>query len=93
MFRLAAYTFAIRRLQGVVVEPVSRIPLSRAAPPWVPAVQQRGEGIFLQLREDAVAEWVAQVAEHPRMPALAGAYRRWAHNTARTPNPRSLTLA
>ena len=37
------------------LEPVSRVPLSRAAPQWVPAVEQRGEGIFLQLREDAVA--------------------------------------
>jgi Domain of unknown function (DUF1998) len=69
------------------LEPVSRVPLSRAAPQWVPAVQQRGEGIFLQLREHTVAEWVTRVAEHPRMLALAGAYRRWAHNTARAPNP------
>ena len=68
------------------LEPVSRVPLSRGAPGWVPAVEQRGEGIFLQLREDAVAAWAARVAENPRMLALDGAYRRWAHNTARTPS-------
>ena len=34
-----------------------------------------------------MAAWAARVAEHPRMLALAGAYRRWAHNTARAPNP------
>jgi hypothetical protein len=69
------------------LEPVSRVPLSRSAPQWVPAVEQRGEGIFLQLREDAVAAWSARVAGHPRMLALDAAYRRWAHNTARTPHP------
>ncbi len=68
------------------LEPVSRVPLSRSAPEWVPAVEQRGEGIFLQLREQAVAAWAARVAEHPRMLALDSAYRRWAHNTARTPS-------
>ena len=68
------------------LEPVSRVPLSRSAPGWVPAVEQRGEGIFLQLREDAVTAWAARVAEHPRMLALDGAYRRWAHNTARIPS-------
>jgi hypothetical protein len=69
------------------LEPTARVPLSRGAPTWVPAVEQRGEGIFLQLREDLVAAWSAKVAEHPRMAALERAYRQWAHNTARTPNP------
>jgi hypothetical protein len=69
------------------LEPVTRVPLSRAAPQWLPAVEQRGEGIFLQLRENAVAAWTRRAAEHPRMRALDGAYRRWAFNTAHTPNP------
>jgi len=69
------------------LEPVSRVQLSRGSPQWVPAVEQRGEGIFLQLREDAVAAWTARVADNPRMIALDGAYRRWAHNTARIPSP------
>jgi len=69
------------------LEPVSRVPLGRGAPQWVPAVEQRGEGIFLELREDAVAAWAARAARNQRMVALDGAYRRWAHNTARTPNP------
>ena len=62
------------------LEPVSRVPLSRSAPGWVPAVEQRGEGIFLQLREDAVTRG------RPGSPSTRGcwrwdgAYRRWAHN-------------
>ncbi len=69
------------------LEPVSRVPLSRAAPQWLPAVEQRGEGIFVQLREDQVAAWTARVAAHRRLRDLEGAYRRWARNTARTANP------
>jgi hypothetical protein len=69
------------------LEPVRRVGLSRSAPEWLPAVEQRGEGIFLQLREDAVAGWVARVADHEHFRALDGAYRRWAHNRGRRPNP------
>jgi hypothetical protein len=35
-------------------------PLSRTAPTWLPASEVRGEGIFLRLREDAVASWEAK---------------------------------
>jgi hypothetical protein len=41
-----------------------RAPLSRKPPPFVPASEVRGEGIFLQFREDAVATWCAQAADH-----------------------------
>ena len=37
----------------------SRVRLSRALPTWVPAAEVRGEGIFLQLREDALEEFLA----------------------------------
>lgn len=60
--------------------PTNRIGLSRSPEQWVPAVEQRGEGIFLELHEDAVADWAEQVREHPRIDALRAAYRRWAVN-------------
>jgi hypothetical protein len=44
------------------LQPVRRIPLTRGVTEWVPAVEQRGEGIFLQLREDAVARWAEAVS-------------------------------
>jgi hypothetical protein len=53
----------------------------------VPAVEQRGEGIFLQLREAAVARWAAAVAEHERLAALRGAYQQWAADRDQTANP------
>ena len=37
------------------LRPAKRVPLTRGRTEWVPAVEQRGEGIFLQLREDMVA--------------------------------------
>ena len=69
------------------LEPRGRIRLARAPEQWVPAVEQRGEGVFLELREDAVATWVARVDGHPRIRALAGAYGRWSTNRDQQPNP------
>lgn len=59
------------------LEPDNRLVLSRGAPTWVPAFEQRGEGVFLQLREDRVREWEQRVAEHPRITALQRAFVRW----------------
>lgn len=39
------------------VAPDRRAPLSRTPPLWLPATEVRGEGIFLQLDEDAVRQW------------------------------------
>ena len=36
-----------------------------AGPTWVPATEDRGEGVFLQFDEDHVAAWEAQVLELP----------------------------
>ncbi|MGC5002644.1 DrmB family protein [Streptomyces sp. DT203] len=60
--------------------PHNRVSLSRGATQWVPAVEQRGEGIFLQLREDAVSRWAGKVASHPRLIALQAAHQRWCQN-------------
>lgn len=36
----------------------SLVPLGRRALQWVPATEARGEGLFLQIREEAVRSWV-----------------------------------
>ena len=36
---------------------IRRAPLSRKPPTWVPAAEVRGEGIFIEFREDAVSAW------------------------------------
>ena len=40
------------------VPELRRAPLSRAIPTWVPAAEVRGEGIFIQFKEDALEEWL-----------------------------------
>ncbi len=35
-----------------------RAPISRKPPTWVPAAEVRGEGIFIQFREDALQKWL-----------------------------------
>jgi hypothetical protein len=67
------------------LQPAKRVRLSRGNPEWVPAVEQRGEGIFLQLREDHVAPWVAQVEQHEHIQRLRQAYRQWRFDRAMPP--------
>ena len=69
------------------LQPVRRVPLTRGATEWVPAVEQRGEGIFLQLREDAVARWAAGGSRSRRLEALRAAYQRWAADRDQAPRP------
>src|SRR5690606_15689232 len=65
------------RIDGPGAEARNVAPISRRRPTWVPAAQSRGEGIFLRLREDTVAEWEAKVAGTPRMEALRRAHQDW----------------
>ena len=62
------------------LSPQGLLPLARSKPLWVPAVEQRGEGVFLQLPEDRVAAWAEHAEQHPRVLALHEAYRRWCDN-------------
>ncbi|HYS34291.1 MAG TPA: DUF1998 domain-containing protein [Pseudonocardiaceae bacterium] len=45
-------------------------------PTWVPATEDRGEGIFLQLDENAVASWEAQILPSSLWRAHRDAHRR-----------------
>jgi hypothetical protein len=65
------------------LEPVQRVPLARGAPTWIPAVEQRGEGVFLELHEGEVARWAARAADHERIRGLEDAFRRWCHSRGR----------
>jgi len=47
-------------------------------PAWFPAVENRGEGLFVQLRATAVMSWLARPAVKQRLDALASGYRHWA---------------
>ena len=45
-------------------------------PTWVPATEDRGEGIFLQFNEKAVSDWEARVLASPLWVAHRKAHRR-----------------
>lgn len=49
-------------------------------PQWFPAVENRGEGIFLQLRTEAVTRWLDRRAVKERLDALASGHRVWAED-------------
>jgi len=65
------------RIDGPDAEARNVVQISRHRPTWVPTAQSRGEGIFLRLREDRVAEWEDRVAGTPRMEALREAHHAW----------------
>ncbi|MEU2625900.1 DUF1998 domain-containing protein [Kitasatospora sp. NPDC007106] len=54
--------------------------LSRTAQGWVPASEVRGEGIFLRLREDLVADWVTRMEKSSQMAAHREAFGRFRTN-------------
>jgi hypothetical protein len=49
-------------------------------PSWFPAVENRGEGVFIQLRAEAVNTWLARPAVKLRLDDLAAGHRRWAND-------------
>ncbi len=46
-------------------------------PQWFPAVENRGEGVFLQLRADALRSWLTRPAVEQRLAALADGHQLW----------------
>ena len=47
-------------------------------PTWFPAVENRGEGLFIQLNAQAVKSWLARPAVNQRLIALARGHELWA---------------
>lgn len=41
----------------------NRAPLARTAPVWVPSMEVRGEGLFIQLSEPAIEAWLSRVTD------------------------------
>jgi len=59
---------------------------------WLPAVENRGEGIFIQLRSDAVNDWEENQAVVERVSAIRTAYQRRWHERGRTGSaPKEIT--
>lgn len=56
---------------------VTRAPVTRGSPQWLPATEVRGEGIFLRLPEDLLREWEDRVAESVAVREHREAYIRF----------------
>lgn len=54
-----------------------RAPLGKNAPTWVPATQVHGEGIFLQLPEQALVDWAKLPAVRRQASELRRGHRGW----------------
>jgi len=54
-----------------------RAPIARIAPAWVPAAEVRGEGIFIQFREAALRDWLAQASVQRRDDEFYASHTAW----------------
>ncbi len=54
-----------------------RAPISRKHSTWVPAAEVRGEGIFIQFREDALQKWLDETVRHRHDRAFREAHIQW----------------
>ncbi len=54
-----------------------RAPLSRKQPTWVPAAEVRGEGIFIEFREDALRLWIEGLARRKHDRTFLEAHTQW----------------
>lgn len=52
-------------------------PLSRRSPTWLPASEVRGEGLFLQFREDAIQAWCGSAAVQALAEEFGEGHARW----------------
>ena len=53
------------------------MPLARHHPTWVPASEVRGEGIFIQFREEAIKQWLQKLAIERHDIIFRNAHIRW----------------
>lgn len=86
---------AVSDIHGELELDVERAALAREIS-WVPAIENRGEGIFLALRADAVAAWLKREAVVRRTAQLHRGFQIWknahAMATARFPGAEYVML-
>jgi Domain of unknown function (DUF1998) len=63
--------------------PERRVSLSRSAPRWTPASEIRGEGIFLQFKEEAIEGWIVKAKRLGS--EFFEAHRQWRSNRGLEP--------
>jgi hypothetical protein len=67
---------AIPDIDGELDIDVRRAPLARETM-WLPTVENRGEGVFVAFRQDAVGEWLQRPEVQRRSQALKRGFDQW----------------
>jgi hypothetical protein len=62
-------------------------PIFKHRPDWLPAVEVRGEGIFVEIREDAIAEWESRPAVKARVHSMEEKHKQWEAERGADPRP------
>jgi hypothetical protein len=63
----------IHRLREVL----ALVGFTRLEPAWFPGVENRGEGVFVQLRAETVRRWLDRADVKRRLDGLAAGHKRW----------------
>ncbi len=66
-------------INGEYETDVKRAQIARE-PSWFPAVENRGEGVFLQLRPESLVAWLARPAVKERIDSLMRGHQKWAED-------------
>lgn len=75
---------AMRDIHGEYDTDVERAEIA-IEPTWYPAVENRGEGVFLQLRSESVEEWLDRGAVRERVAELERGHMAWAETRKAVP--------
>ena len=70
---------AMRDIHGEYDTDVERAEIA-LEPSWYPAIENRGEGVFVQLRSDAVERWQRRPEVRRRLDELHGGHKAWVEN-------------
>ena len=70
---------AMRDIHGEYDTDVERAEIA-LDPSWYPAIENRGEGVFVQLRSDAVDSWLQRSAVQRRLRELRAGHQAWTDN-------------
>ncbi|MGE3634606.1 MAG: DrmB family protein, partial [Sandaracinaceae bacterium] len=76
-------------LQGEVDLGVSRAPLG-AVEDWLPAATLQGEGVFFELDQHALAEWLKRPAVQRRQESLSLGWTKWHEDRSRTADTKKI---
>ena len=59
------------------MEDVPTAPISRQSPAWVPAIEVRGEGVFIKFKEEALQKWETAIGRTDYQRKTAEAHINW----------------